>query len=170
MKKLLTALALVLALTGCASEPKEDETPKGPAAIATLDAATFAGEMETTAIENVKVDTIYVDEEGAHEIEERLAETETELRTSVVNSLKSLTLTKAESQEKVYGDMTLFIDLYTVLDTNYARLALFNIDGVEVLVVKTNEGFVNYTVDEAASTTLATISNEIVAHYTAEAE
>lgn len=154
MKKLLSALAIVLVLAGCSGT--------------TLDASTFAGEMESTAIENVKVDVIYAAEDGAHEIEVRFAETETELRTSLVNSLKSLSLTKAENQDKVYGDITLFIDLYTVLDSNYTRLALYNVNGEQVLVVKTNEEHVNYTVDEAASTTLTAISDAIVAHYTAE--
>ena len=159
MKKLLTALALVLALAGCSTNNKQEE-PKGPAAIATLDVATFATEMEKTEIAKIKVDVI--DAEG-HEIEWALSETETDLLATLVSSLKTLNLTEAEDQAKQYGDYTLFIDLNSVLDTNYARLIVVG----DILTVKTSAGHKNYTVDDAAMTTLTSFIEAVVTAYNA---
>lgn len=170
MKKLLGALVLALALCGCTTKPS-GETPKepgGPAAIATLDVATFADEMANTDLGKVKVDTFYTDAEGVHEIEKALSENETGLRTTLVNTLKTLNLTQAENQNKVYGDIVLFIDLNKVVDTNYARLALYEVEDTNVLVIKTNEKFVNYAVDDTAEAVLTDVMNAIADYYTAE--
>lgn len=158
MKKLLTALALVLALTGCTTSNNKPEEPKGPAAITTLDVATFAGEMEKTEIAKIKVDVI--DAEG-HEIEWALKDAQAELRTNLVNTLKTLNLTEAEDQAKQYGNYSLFIDLNSVLDTNYARLIVVG----DILTVKTSAGHKNYTIDDAAKTVLTTFINEVATEY-----
>ncbi|MGN1344077.1 MAG: hypothetical protein ACI4U3_05815 [Traorella sp.] len=169
MKKLLSALVLALALCGCTTKPNEDTPkPSGPAAIATLDVATFADELANTALSSVKVDAFYYDADGAHEIEETLTEEEAQLRTTLVDTLKTLNVSEAENQNKVYGSLTLFIDLNSVIDSNYARLALYEVDGTNVLVIKTNEKFVNYNVDDAASAVLTSVSSAITDYYTAE--
>ena len=160
MKKLLTALALVLALAGCSTNSNKQEEPKGPAAIATLDVATFATEMEKTEIAKIKV---YVIDAEGHEIEWALSETETDLLATLVSTLKTLNLTEAEDQAKQYGDYTLFIDLNSVLDTNYARLIVVG----DILTVKTSAGHKNYTVDDAAMTTLTSFIEAVVTAYNA---
>ena len=157
MKKLLGALVLALALVGCGTnnEPKPQEPTNN--AIQTLDVATFAEEMSKTEITKIKVDVV---NEGK-EIEWALKEEQTELRSTLVDTLKTLNLTEAENQNKVYGSYTLFIDLNGVLDSNYARLIVVN----DTLTVKTSQGHKNYTVDDAAMATLTTFVTTVADAY-----
>ncbi|WP_071441581.1 lipoprotein [Traorella massiliensis] len=93
MKKFLSVLALLLVVAGCSNAPAENEnTPNEnqPAAITTLDTVTFADELENT--ETVKV---YVNDSADTSktlVEAYLDADSADLKTVVVDTLKSLTL------------------------------------------------------------------------------
>ena len=139
MKKLLTALALVLALTGCASEPKEDDKPQEPAAIQTLDVATFTTELSNTELGEVRYDLVTAE----REIEGRFT---TEVVESVKTALTALTLTEVTETTKFTIAPTFYVDLHAAYASNYARVAIYTVEGGMVVEVRTNEGFKQYTV------------------------
>ena len=139
MKKLLTALALVLALTGCASEPKEDDKPQEPAAIQTLDVATFTTELSNTELGEVRYDLVTAE----REIEGRFTTEETEFVESVKTAL---TLTEVTETTKFTIAPTFYVDLHAAYASNYARVAIYTVEGGMVVEVRTNEGFKQYTV------------------------
>ena len=142
MKKLLTALALVLALTGCASEPKEDDKPQEPTAIQTLDVATFTTELSNTELGEVRYDLVTAE----REIEGRFTAEETEFVESVKTALTGLTLTEATETTKFTAAPTFYIDLHAAYASNYARVGIYTVEGGMVVEVRTNEGFKQYTV------------------------
>lgn len=142
MKKLLTALALVLALTGCASEPKEDDKPQEPTAIQTLDVATFVTELTNTEVGEVRYDLVT----ETREIEGRFTAEETEFVESVKTALTALTLTEVTEATKFTTAPTFYIDLHAAYASNYARVGIYTVEGGMVVEVRTNEGFKQYSV------------------------
>lgn len=145
MKKLLTALALVLALTGCASEPKEDENKtQDPAAIQTLDVATYTTELGNTEYGEIRYDLVTAE----REIEGRFTEEEAEFVTSVTTALNALTLTEATETLTFTAAPTFYIDLHASYATNYARVGIHDVEDGMVVEVRTNEGFKQYTVND----------------------
>lgn len=152
MKKLLSVLVLALALCGCGNNTnnnndKVDENK--PAALATLDVATYLTELEKTEPNKVRYDLIT----GTREIEGRFTAEEDTFVTSVKDALSALTLAEATNQDKVYGTPTFHMDLNAAYESNYARFAVF--EGAEgmVVVILTNEGFKNYTVTDTTQVT-----------------
>ena len=164
MKKLLTVFALVLALTGCAQEPEVDETPKGPQPLQTLDVVNYAAQFEETTFGNIRYDLV-VDE--TLEIEGRFQEEETEFVSTVATALKGLSLTKAESQERIYGTPRLYLDLHNVSFTNYARFAVYELEDAKIVEIRTNEGYIYYTVDD--ETQVTALYNLFITNYPVEA-
>lgn len=164
MKKLLTVFALVLALVGCTQKPVEDDTPKGPAALQTLDVANYVAQFEETEYELIRYDLV-VDE--TTEIEGRFTEEEATFVTTVATALKEITLTKAESQERIYGTPKFYMDLHSVSATNYARFAIYEVEGGLVVDIRTNEGNIYYTVEDA--TQVETFFNLFITNYAVEA-
>ena len=164
MKRFLTALALLLVVAGCSNAPAETEKPQDenkPAAITTLDTATFVSEMENTAV--IKVFVADYEDLTATAVEEHLSH-EDEVVKEISGTLASLNLEKASDQNKVYGMPLFFIDLNSVVDSNYTRFVVFE----GVAVVQTNEGFVNYTLDDAATETLKGLTDSLIETFTPE--
>ena len=167
MKKFLSVLALLLVVAGCSNAPAENEnTPNEnqPAAITTLDTVTFADELENTEI--VKV---YVNDSADTSktlVEAYLDADSADLKTVVVDTLKSLTLEESSDQEKVYGTPYFMIDLNSALDSNYVRFAVFE----DTVVIQTKESYVNYTLDDASAETINTLTSSIVQAFASEEE
>ena len=152
MKKLLSVLALALALCGCGNNTnnnndKVDENK--PAALATLDVATYLTELEKTDSKKVRYDLLT----DTYEIEGRFTAEETDFVASVKSAMAALTLTEAASQEKVYGTPKFHMDLNAAYDSNYARFAVFETAEGMIVVILTNEGFKNYTVTDTTQVT-----------------
>lgn len=164
MKKLLTVLVLVLALCGCGNNSTEQEKENNtPAGLTTLDVPTYVAELGNTAFESIKLR--YVNEEG-NRIEGRLTAEDSDVRTSLSTELNKLVVTKSSDQSKIYETPTLYIDLNAVTDANYARVAIYDLETVKVVVL-TNDGFVNY--DLSADANFDSIVTIIVDYFT-EAE
>ncbi len=162
MKKILSALALLLVVAGCSNTPKEPEKPEGPAAITTLDCATFAEELGNTATENVRVYVADYEKPTSGLVELNLDSDD--LKNEIKTVLSGLELEKAENQDKVYGTALFFVDLNKTLDTNYARVILID----STLTVQTREGFVNYTVDDEAAAQIKVITDALIDAYVEE--
>ena len=160
MKKLLSALVLALALCGCTTEKPNTDTPS---ALATLDVPTYVTELEKTKPTSIKIDYVV---DAKTELEGRLIEEDSAVISAIATELKGWSLTKAEDQNKIYGSTTLYIDLNAVVDTNYARVAVYEGETTKI-VVHTNEGFVNY--DLSAETPVSGLQKIIVDYFT-EAE
>ena len=168
MKKLLSALVLALALCGCSTTPQDEVDT--PASLATLDVPTYVTELEKTEPTSIKIDYVYYveTEEGLEEaeVEGRLTADDAAVVTSLATELSSWTLTESEDQSKIYGSATLYIDLNAVIDSNYARVAVYEGDVTKVVVL-TNDGFVNY--DLSADTPASGLETIILDYFT-EAE
>lgn len=170
MKKILSALALLLVVAGCSNAPKE-EPKEEPTAITTLDSASFVEEMGKT--EDAKIRIYFGNPE---DLSVSLADLKlgnlsegvdgAAVKADVENALKSLTLTKAENQDKLSGNPVFFVDLNGVIDANYTRFVVFE----DAIMVQTNEGFVNYNFDEAAHTVLDEMINKYVAEFSKTVE
>ena len=146
MKKLLSVLVLALALCGCANKENTNDTngdANKPAALATLDATTYATELANTEFAEVRYDLLT----ATREIEGRFKAEEETFVTSVKDAIAALTLTEAASQEKVMGTPTFYMDLHAAYASNYARFSVYDTTDGTVVVILTNEGFKNYTVD-----------------------
>ena len=133
----------MLALTGCASEPKEDDKPQEPAAIQTLDVATYVTELSNTELSEVRYDLVTAE----REIEGRFTAEETEFVESVKTALTALSLTEVEATKFTIAP-TFYIDLHAAYASNYTRVAIYSVDGGMVVEVRTNEGFKQYTVTD----------------------
>lgn len=166
MKKVLSTLALLLVVAGCSTAPETDkpQDDNKPAAITTLDAPTFASEMENT--ETIKVYVADYEDPTSTAVEENLKDENSETTKAVMDAIAAMNLEKADSQEKVYGTLTFFIDLNHVYDSNYTRFAVID----DVIVVQTNEGFVNYTLDDDAKEAIKTISDTLINEFQVEDE
>lgn len=161
MKKIAAVLALLLTVTACSNapeQPKQDDNK--PAAMTTLDVETFASELKGSE----KVKAFIADEEdlSATALEEYVSDEA--LKNEIADSLSNLQLEKADNQNKVYGFPRFFVDLNTVLDANYVRLAVFE----DVLVVQTNNEFVNYTLNEENQQIVNTVIDQLFAAYAEE--
>lgn len=144
MKKLLTAFALVLALVGCTNNAPENEEPQAPTAIQTLDVATFTTELSNTELGEVRYDLVTAD----REIEGRFTDEETEFVKNVNTALNAITTTEATETTKFTVAPTFYIDLHAAYASNYARIAIYNVEDGMILEVRTNEGFKQYTVTD----------------------
>ena len=146
MKKLLSVLVLALALCGCANKENTNDTnvdTNKPAALATLDAATYATELTNTDYAEVRYDLLT----ETREIEGRFKAEEATFVTSVKDAIAALTLTEAANQEKVMGTPTFYMDLHAAYASNYARFSVYDTTDGKVVVILTNEGFKNYIVE-----------------------
>ncbi len=167
MKKFLSALALLLVVAGCSNAPAENGNSSEEdqsAAITTLDAATFAKELEST--ETVK---FYVNDPEDTSV--TLAEGEFDADTAdakkeVADTISSLDLKEADDQKKVYGTPLFIVDLNAVSAPNYARFAVFE----DVVVIQTKDKFVNYTLDDASEEAINTLTDSLVATFAPEEE
>lgn len=172
MKKILSALALLLVVAGCSQAPKEE--PKNePTAITTLDSATFVEEMGKTEDAKIRIYfgnpkdlTAPLADLKLGNLPEGVDVDGAAVKEDVVNALKALSLTKAENQNKLSGNPVFFVDLNGVIDANYTRFVVFE----DAIMVSTKEGNVNYNFDEAAHTALDEMINKYVAEFAAPVE
>lgn len=163
MKKMLSALALVLVVAGCsnASNKEPEQQVNEPAAITTLDAATFASEFENA--EKIKV-FIGKEENPAETLVEVYLEDEAVVK-EVKEMVASLSLTKSANSDRVYGNPFMFIDLNTPLDSNYVRFSLSE----DMIVIQTSTDFVNYDVDDASEEAIEGVIHHLIELYGVEA-
>lgn len=167
MKKFLSVLALLLVVAGCSNAPAENENTLNenqPAAITTLDAATFAKELEST--ETVKFYVTDPEDTSATLAEGQFDADTADSKQEVADTIASLTLEEASDQEKVYGTPMFIVDLNAVSASNYARFAVFE----DVVVIQTKDSFVNYTYDDAAAESINTLIDSLVATFAPEEE
>lgn len=149
MKKLLSVLALVFALVGCAGG---------------LNVEKFTAQLEETEYASVKVKYVTGTEVG--DIEAYLTEEDKDFRDALIETLNGLDLTKAESQDKIFGTPVFYIDLHNAASEDYARFSVYESADASTVVVLNNEGYVNYTVN--AATEVEALLADVFNYYTAE--
>ena len=150
MKKLLLVCALVLGLVaGCSSEPKGNA----------LDAAAFSTAMTSaeTSVVRVYVTTEEVRTTPAVDAKANtLGETAVDTLNSALNGLK---LSESENQDKIYGDPHYFVEINRVIDEDYMKLTVY----ADTLVVAKADEHVNYVLDEATYSSLASMFEGFIA-------
>lgn len=149
MKKLLMTCALVLGLVAGCSSTKSN----------VLDSAAFSSALSSADASVVRVYVTTEEVRNLPTVDKKADGLGEDAVDTIKTAIDALSLTEAESQDKIYGDPHYFVEINRVIDENYMKFTVY----ADTLVVANADEHVNYALDADQYTALATVFEGFIA-------